>query len=393
MTFTKMMQSLSLDSKMVLNIIHKDGPITKNEIVERLGLKLTTLNRFMEPLKKHHIIVECGLDESSGGRKPILFDINVLKYYVIGIDISRTYTTVVICDIKLNLLCESTFSMTAEHIPEKTFFDIHSAIQVMLKEQKIRRSQLVGVSIGTIGPLNRQKGIILNPRNFASKGWSETHIIDIFKKQYGDLPILLDNGTNGAIKGEHLFGIGRGYDNLAYFNCGVGIRTGAISSSHIVRSINDANDNFGHMIINFDGEQCYCGKYGCLECYSSIQAIVDHYRNKIKLCQNNFINKSSDSITFTDILSAGETGDPIASQIINESATIFGLGLCNYITLMDPSLVILSGPIIQYSNIFYEKCTKVVYDHGIKIDFVRGGKFGNYSIALGMASLLVDQYF
>lgn len=393
MTFTEMMESLSPDNKMVLDVIHKDGPITKNEIVERLGLKLTTLNRFMEPLKKHHIIVECGLDESSGGRKPILYDINLFKYYVIGVDISRTYTTVVICDLKLNLQCETTFTMTAEHTPEKTFSDIHTAILDMLKEQNINRSQLVGVSIGTIGPLNRHKGIILNPRNFASKGWSETHIIDIFKKEYGDLPILLDNGTNGAIKGEHLFGIGKGYDNLAYFNCGVGIRTGAISSGHIVRSSNDANDNFGHMIINFDGEQCYCGKYGCLECYCSIQALVDHYKNKIKLGQDSLIDKPLYSITYADILSAAEAGDPIASQIINESATIFGLGLCNYINLMNPSLVILSGPIIQYSNIFYDQCTKVVYDNGIQIDFVRGGKLGNYSIALGTASLLINQYF
>ena len=43
---------------------------------------------------------------------------------------------------------------------------------------------------------------------------------------------------------------------MAYINCGVGIRAGVISSGHLVRTINDAEDALGHMITDVDGDLC-----------------------------------------------------------------------------------------------------------------------------------------
>jgi predicted NBD/HSP70 family sugar kinase len=40
------------------------------------------------------------------------------------------------------------------------------------------------------------------------------------------------------------------------------------------RLANDAEDAFGHMVINVDGEACSCGNYGCIDCYSSIYRII-----------------------------------------------------------------------------------------------------------------------
>ena len=56
-------------------------------------MKLTTLNRAMQPMINYGFIVEADIGESTGGRKPILYDVNPGKYYIIGIDISRTLYT------------------------------------------------------------------------------------------------------------------------------------------------------------------------------------------------------------------------------------------------------------------------------------------------------------
>lgn len=45
-------------------------------------------------------------------------------------------------------------------------------------------------------------------------------------------------------------------NNIAYFSCGVGIRIGTISSGKLIRTVNDEEDVFGHMIIDIDGEEC-----------------------------------------------------------------------------------------------------------------------------------------
>ena len=53
-----------------------------------------------------------------------------------------------------------------------------------------------------------------------------------------DVIICVDNGANAAVIGEYNFGIGKGKQNIAYINCGVGIRTGIISSGILIRTIN-----------------------------------------------------------------------------------------------------------------------------------------------------------
>jgi len=137
------------------------------------------------------------------------------------------------------------------------------------KYLKIDRKKLIGIGIGTVGPLNRASGVMINPANFEAPGWSNVPFKAMLAEKTG-LPVIIDNGANAAVLAETLFGAGKGLKDVVYLNCGIGIRTGVISSGTIVRTINDAEDAFGHMVIDVDGETCICGNSGCIETYSSI---------------------------------------------------------------------------------------------------------------------------
>ena len=53
-----------------------------------------------------------------------------------------------------------------------------------------------------------------------------------------------------------------------------------------------------------------------------------------------------------DILKAAEQGDALAREVIIDSALIFGAGISNYINLVNPQLIVLSGPLVINSDIF-----------------------------------------
>ena len=67
-------------------------------------MKLSTLNRVMQPLETEGLIVESSIGESTGGRKPVLYDVNPKQYYLVGIDISKTYTKMVVTNLKTDVL-------------------------------------------------------------------------------------------------------------------------------------------------------------------------------------------------------------------------------------------------------------------------------------------------
>lgn len=78
--FAAVLANLNQESKSIFSLIQKEGPLTKNAIMAAAGIKLTKLNRLMAPLEKAKLIAESSVGDSTGGRKPILYDVNQRAY-------------------------------------------------------------------------------------------------------------------------------------------------------------------------------------------------------------------------------------------------------------------------------------------------------------------------
>jgi predicted NBD/HSP70 family sugar kinase len=388
--------NIDKEGKQVFSLLQKKGPLTKNDLLNLIHSNFTSLNRIMQPLEERKLIIEVGIGDSSGGRKPILYDINPKSFYILGIDISRPYTQVIVTGPKMNILDKTRFSMDESHTPAKTVAAIATIFTEIREKLALAKERFLGIGLSTVGPLDRINGSMTHPINFPAPGWVGAPIRSMVAEVCG-LPVFLDTGANTAILAEYLFGLGRGYPNIAYFNCSTGIRTGGISAGTIVRTINDAEDAFGHMVVDVDGDACHCGKYGCIECYSSIYAILRKYIAAIKQGRPSGISKPVEEIDYTDIAQAAEDGEPLAVEIITHAATIFGVGLANFINLLNPGLVILSGPLISVSNMYYrvstETASRRLYPKDAsRIIFSKSGNFGEDAISLGAAVMVIEYY-
>lgn len=384
---------VSAQGRQLYKLIQRNGPLTKNQLIQLTNMKLSTLNRVMQPLINDNLIIEAEIGESTGGRRPVLYDVSPKRYYIIGVDISRTYTQIVITDMKMRVVKQELLTQCGS--PDIIVKLISASINSLLNQLSINKSSILGIGIGTVGPLDREKGIMTIPQNFPTNDWVNVPLKDMMENETG-LPTLIDNGANTAVLAEYLFGIGKGLNNIAYFNCGIGIRTGAVASGTIVRTINDSEDAFGHMVIDVDGEPCTCGNYGCVECYSSIHAIIKKFTSELKKGRTSSIPKTLDKIDYIDICNFAEEKDTLAREVIENAAAILGVGLANYINLINPQLVILSGPLIKHSRLFYNYSTqtalKRIYSKSEhKVSFCKGGFFGDYTMAIGAAAMIMEE--
>lgn len=370
----------------VFDIIQKEGPITKNKLIEMTNMKKSTLNRTMEALLDKELVVEIANGESTGGRKPVIFDVNPGKYYLIGIDISRTYIHVLIAKLNMDIL-EEKFSYGRFSVNDAVGF-ISECVNQLLDQSSVDISSVIGAGIGAVASKLGSE---------SSNSYENTaYTIKNLLSEKLNLPFYIDNGANTAVMAEYYFGYGRGKHSISYINCGVGIRTGVISGGTLIRTINNCEDAFGHMVVQMDGELCTCGNYGCVESYSSINRIRNKFVSEMKKGKNTNLTKSVDDVDYIDVCSLAESSDELAISIIIDAATYFGTGLANYIKLLNPETIILSGPLIKHSLLFYEtskevalnKCRSVNTEN---IEFHRGGYFENKSIALGAAFLPLDE--
>ena len=253
---------------------------------------------------------------------------------------------------------------------------IPDSIKDLCMKLQIQNSSIIGIGIGIVG------------------GFNVTQLKEALNKELNTI-ICIDNGANAAVIGEYHFGIGKGKKNLAYINCGVGVRTGIISSGVLIRTINNLEDAFGHMIVDANGELCSCGNRGCIESYVSISNITKKFIDEMKKNNRFMVNKELNSINYMDVCNLAERNNEYAVNIIKNSAFYFGIGLANYIKLFNPELIILSGPLIYQSNLFYDTAKEVVLQNCHieieNIEFSKGGYFDDTSIAVGACAMVIEK--
>lgn len=392
MRIKNLLSGLPLESKKILSLILHDQALTKASLSEMSGLKLTSLSRMMQPLEEMKLLGRSEIGESTGGRKPVLYDVDSSKYYLVGIDISRTYTQVILTNLKMQPVRKYRFEMNCESTPKLTLSIILSWIKEVQEKVIKQNGKIIGMGVGTVGPLDRSSGVVLNPENFEAPGWENIPLKSIFEKRL-EIPVVIDNGANAAVLAETYYGIGKGIRNVIYINCGVGIRTGLISSGVFVRNINDSEDAFAHMMINVNGDRCSCGNRGCIETYSSIFSIIE----KFKELKQEAVEEVNEKFSYIDICRAAELNDPHALKVIQDGAVIMGDGLANLIKLLNPGIVILSGPLIKHSRLFYDICTETALErsrtHGKdKIFFSNGGFFNDNAISIGAAAMVLESF-
>lgn len=379
-----LLNGLTIRDLEILDIIYKNGPQTKNDLIEKLNLKLTTLNRSMKVLVNRKLIVESGISESTGGRKPVNYDVAQEGIYTIGIDISRTYVQFLVMNLKQFVLEDYRFDIDSGITPQNCIDKIADEIIRTLSHMAIRSESVIGIGVGTVGPLNREKGSLLYPQGFPNSSWNDDIPIKDMLQNATGIPCTIDNGANTALLAEYLFGSGRGYRCVAYLHCGVGIRSAIIRDGHIIRTMNDRDDAFAHMTVDIHGEQCQCGGRGCLENYVSLRAI-----------RQNYFSDSGKYLEFKDLFNHAVRNDQTASRAFTESARILGLGISNLSRLTDPELIILSGPLVSNCEAYYSECIKSFHEQNgqhVGPVFVKEGLFKKDIIAIGAGLVVLDQY-
>ncbi|MGI6250881.1 MAG: ROK family protein [Anaerolineaceae bacterium] len=114
--------------------------------------------------------------------------------------------------------------------------------------QQSQLGALTALGIACFGPLDPRKNsphygkILATPK----PSWAGTDVVAFFARRLG-LPIAFDTDVNGAVLADHLWGAGKGIQNLVYFTIGTGIGGGLLLDGRLVHS--GLHLEMGHMRI------------------------------------------------------------------------------------------------------------------------------------------------
>lgn len=364
--------------------IHQRSSISKAELIELLEAKSTTMTRTIDELMESGWIKEGGIGPSSGGRPPILYETVKESAWIIGIDISRTAVRAVLITVDFSIMERHVIPMTRTQTPDLIFNELNELIDSWLAKYNISSKDLLGIGVGTVGPIHREEGKIINPESFLSPGWENVDI----RKELTRFPVrvVVDNGANSAAVAEFVQH-DEAFRNILYCVHGYGIRGGVMNDGKVFYSGQGDASALGHVIVQANGKACICGREGCLTAYASFPAMVEEYQR---------VTGAKD-VSFKGFLQMLKADDLESVKVAKKGAFYFGVGLANMINSLRPDLVVLHGSLVYEASFFYEEAVSSAKSHLYMPDvyspIFKKGTLKEEAIALGAAIQVFQSYY
>jgi glucokinase len=224
---------------------------------------------------------------------------------------------------------------------------IEAAIAQTIAETGAERGDFLGVGIGSPGPLDRGRGLVITTPNL---GWHDFPLRDRVAEGVG-LRATLDNDANCATLGEWWIGAARGARNVVGLTIGTGIGGGLILDGRLYHGSSDVAGEVGHTSIDSTGRSCKCGNYGCLEAYASGPATADRAREVLAGGEDSLLVRMVDGkleqLTAHHVYDASKQGDEVAREVVREVARFIGTGVANLVNTFNPDVVVLAGGVAQ----------------------------------------------
>jgi len=262
-----------------------------------------------------------------------------------------------------------------ETVLNKIFFIIDRLMQKA-------ESKILGIGIGTPGIVDPATGGIIGASpNIAD--WPGTPLRRILEGRY-HLPVEVCNDVNAITLGEFYFGDYKTGGDFACLALGTGVGIGIILDGFLFAKAHE----LGHTVVNFNGPQCSCGRYGCVEAYTSGTWIFKHYQN---LKKGNFPSGDGNN-NAKIVFDRYQSGDTEAQEVINNFISALSSVMANIILSFSIPNFIIAGGVSQSLPLFQERLFQEVQKRSIsrlngQIKIYQE-RLGNRAGILGVASLL-----
>lgn len=393
----KILSVKEINTKNILNIIRRHGPISRIEIADMIGLTPATVTNITAELIDKNLVAEGETGDSNGGRRPIMLKIRTDYYRVIGIYIGSRKIMIITSDLMANIKHKKEIKYNKKQVSMEDIDRImEEELTPIIQKYNLKKKKILGIGIGIHGIVDSKHGVSVVAPNL---GWKNVEISKIVHEKY-DIPVFVDNNTRTMALGENWFGTGKNVSSFFCLNIDYGVGGSFFINDKPLSGASFGAGEIGHTTVDINGELCSCGNRGCLETVASVKALLKQafYRypeNKMSKIYNGREINSVDDIMPEDLYEAAKQGDELAIELIKNMGENIGIGIANIINILNPELIIINGEIISTGEILLKPIIETVKKRGFANSVNSTGivlsKLGNVAYLKG-AVVLATQY-
>lgn len=249
---------------LVLQAILVDPQLSRADIARSTGLTKVTVSDLVAELIADGLVQESGpSDQTRPGKRGTLLTVNQSGRDIVALDVSAPDT---IRGAIVSLTGEIR-DVVVRDLGGAVGDDAVTAVRELSADLVAACShRVLGVAVGTPGTV-AALGTVLSAPNLQ---WRDLPLRALLADDL-QIPVRVENDANVAVLAERRFA--GGPDNLVRIHLSRGVGAGLLVDGRLVHGVaNDAGE-IGHVVVDENGPLCRCGKYGCLEMWTSVPSL------------------------------------------------------------------------------------------------------------------------
>lgn len=363
----------------ILEMIMEKGPISRTEISRATNINIVSVSNYVASYIEKGLVVEKGLDVSSGGRKPELIELNSGGNYVIGIEAGKSRIRILLAEAELKIIDKKDLPNSYENI-DAAARDCADSIGGILRKNKLDKKSIkavgIGIPCGDFAPfadiLEKKLEIDTFVGGYAFCAAFGEKRLNPVKEARNFLYMYSDLGRGIAVKDDIFIGV-----------------TGKSGEIGISEEENSAADT----------EIAKNSRY--LMPWGNVFGVVESAKKEVSRgVGTNMVELAGgkiDNITEDLVIEAARQKDKVASDIIETVGINLGLRIAYLVNLFNPGAVIVGGCAEKAGELILGPVKKMIkrlalVSRSASLKII-SGVLKDDAVALGAAALAAREIF
>lgn len=389
----------------VLALTRKRDTVSVAELSHSTRLSKTTVKKTLDLLSSMKLLISAGKGASTeeGGKRPELYRFNKAYGYVISVHVTPDAVIAVTTDLHGDIAYYRKTSVGSERELPQIVARIAEDVRGFQTLKGNTGEKLIAISVALPGLADSARGISIYSPHYPSWG-RQVAFAQRLREALGDgfdVPVFVENVNRWQALAERDKGVAGGVTNFLVIDMlDEGLGGGIVTHGELMRGAQALSGELGHMILNpVDGAPCICGGRGCFEAMVSMKRIRQLARQaRQRGVASALYERSADGeFSLDDLCELASRGDALCTELLDDVARWFLVGLGNVIMVNDPELVVIQGPVMKAGEHFLNRLREGIRGIGlpdvekrVRIEYSR---LGEERGVLGGAAFALAEFF
>ena len=383
----------------ILELIRKRSPISKAEISRALGYNIVTITNYLDYYINKKMVLEVGLDISSGGRRPELLELNAKTRYVVGVDISPDTISAIVTDLNIKMIAAARSPRPSVSM-EALVPSIINVIDEAIVKSSIAREAIKTIGIGISGIVDYYSDTIRDTD--PARGRTKVNFLKFAKavEQRFNVSVFIGNDASCAAFGEKALNPGADVDNLIYVYSDVGC--GIIVHGDVYIGSSGCSGETQIVLESYQpGEKTHLRGHTFMRPCGVDLGVVSEAEKLIEKGVSTEIlalaGGVAGAITKDNVIDAAKNNDKVALELIRSAGKNLGVRVAYFVNFLNPAVVIIGGGMEKAGDIFLdplkEAVKKFAFEEPMNILKIVPSLLGENAVVMGASALAAREVF